>query len=347
MANTTYEDIILPIMASIEAIATKGKSPGTAAMAQREAIMSGRNAELDRQEKQRIAEETRRQNALKEKALGFELQDAEQKNTEAKINSARKTALERRISDYTQRMKAASTPEDSTMLNKEYADLDMVKELVKEERAHQRALELENLKQKGAKDKSNPIVGYDDNGEPVLKAQGKQLSQNTAKTIAELKNFPNLLNSLRSDIKVSGDVMGPWEGRWQTAKAKAGIVDEKTKKASKLNARYEAVKQVVAKGMEGGVLRKEDMPKYEAILGSIKLSPEFASQALDQLEEMMTDSYNTTLNSYRATGYAVPNSLNLEKQEPKKSNVFASEEEAIKSGVKGEVIINGKKAVID
>jgi hypothetical protein len=128
----------------------------------------------------------------------------------------------------------------------------------------------------GVGGKNQQVIGYNEDESPVYGASAQRLSQATIKSLEEVKNFPALLNGLRASIKTNGDVMGPVQGRLQSGLVSAGIVTSGSKKAAELNGRYEAVKQVVAKGMEGGVLRAEDMPKYEKILGSIKLQPEFA-----------------------------------------------------------------------
>jgi hypothetical protein len=150
------------------------------------------------------------------------------------------------------------------------------------------------------------VIGYDDNGVPIYGDKSQRLSQTTVKGMAEFKNFPTLLNDLRQTIEKDKVAMGPISGRATPLLGKLGVVNDATMKASELNAKYEAVKQVVAKGLEGGVLRKEDMPKYEKILGDITLKPEFAQQNLNNLEKMLISNYTAYTTGLEASGYFVP-----------------------------------------
>ena len=156
------------------------------------------------------------------------------------------------------------------------------------------------------------IIGYDSDGDPVYGQQGQKLSQNTVKTLSEASNFPKYISDLRTAISTNKEVMGPVSGRISTFAGKnLGIVNKSTRMAQDLNSKYEAIKQVIAKAMEGGVLRKEDMPKYEKILGSIALQPEFAEQNLASLETMLTGAYDKHVSGLEGSGYFVPDQLKI------------------------------------
>lgn len=62
-------------------------------------------------------------------------------------------------------------------------------------------------------------------------------------------------------------------------------------------------KQVIGKGLEGGVLRKEDEAKYEDIIPKVGDTKETLFRKTEQLGQMLVDKYNTNMDFYAAAGY--------------------------------------------
>jgi hypothetical protein len=62
-------------------------------------------------------------------------------------------------------------------------------------------------------------------------------------------------------------------------------------------------KQVIGKGLEGGVLRKEDEIKYQKIIPKVGDTPEVLRNKSQQLKGLLVDKYNTDLGSLEKAGY--------------------------------------------
>lgn len=71
-------------------------------------------------------------------------------------------------------------------------------------------------------------------------------------------------------------------------------------------------KQVIGKGLEGGVLRKEDEAKYEKIIPRMGDTEEVLKRKAKQLQDMLINKYNTDITSLQRAGYNVKGFLNDE-----------------------------------
>lgn len=71
-------------------------------------------------------------------------------------------------------------------------------------------------------------------------------------------------------------------------------------------------KQVIGKGLEGGVLRKEDEAKYEKIIPRMGDTEEVLKRKAKQLQDMLINKYNTDISSLERAGYNVKGFLNDE-----------------------------------
>lgn len=71
-------------------------------------------------------------------------------------------------------------------------------------------------------------------------------------------------------------------------------------------------KQVIGKGLEGGVLRKEDEAKYEKIIPRMGDTEEVLKRKAKQLQDMLINKYNTDITSLERAGYNVKGFLNDE-----------------------------------
>ena len=66
-------------------------------------------------------------------------------------------------------------------------------------------------------------------------------------------------------------------------------------------------KQIIGKGLEGGVLRKEDESKYEKIIPRMGDTEEVLMRKAQQLQEMLINKYNTDLEALYNAGYNTGN----------------------------------------
>lgn len=66
-------------------------------------------------------------------------------------------------------------------------------------------------------------------------------------------------------------------------------------------------KQVIGKGLEGGVLRKEDEAKYEKIIPRMGDTEEVLMRKAQQLQQMLINKYNTDLEALYNAGYDIGN----------------------------------------
>ena len=93
-------------------------------------------------------------------------------------------------------------------------------------------------------------------------------------------------------------------------------------------------KQVIGKGLEGGVLRKEDEAKYEKIIPRMGDTEEVLMRKAQQLQQMLVEKYNTDLKSLYNAGYDTGNFSYLGTQRTTNN----SKSGVTKSGIKYEVI---------
>jgi vacuolar-type H+-ATPase subunit H len=93
-------------------------------------------------------------------------------------------------------------------------------------------------------------------------------------------------------------------------------------------------KQVIGKGLEGGVLRKEDEAKYEKIIPRMGDTEEVLMRKAQQLQQMLIEKYNTDLEALYNAGYDTGNFSYYGLQ----SNTGNGKSGVTKSGVKYEVI---------
>ena len=101
-------------------------------------------------------------------------------------------------------------------------------------------------------------------------------------------------------------------------------------------------KQVIGKGLEGGVLRKEDEFKYEKIIPKISDTPEVRNQKKVQLRDMLVNKYKTQLKAQGDAGYStgnLPSEINPEKGPEQESYTPAIEALRVKA-------VNGDKEAI-
>lgn len=124
----------------------------------------------------------------------------------------------------------------------------------------------------------------------------KQLSGEVLGKLSETKNAISLIPTLNKSFNESKDVFGPVKGRVRSTNP----YDTEAKKAEST---ITLVKQIIGKGLEGGVLRKEDESKYENILPKLTDTQETVQNKLNLLQEVLNSKLNTDLQTYKSGGY--------------------------------------------
>lgn len=114
----------------------------------------------------------------------------------------------------------------------------------------------------------------------------------------------DIAGSLRSTLKAQTDLIGPASGQLTKLPWGLGMVDVEGRK--KLQAQIDLARQIIGKGLEGGVLRKEDEEKYKNILPTMTDLPAVADSKLEQLQGMLTRDLGTYRQSLTGAGRQLP-----------------------------------------
>jgi len=163
------------------------------------------------------------------------------------------------------------------------ADLEYKRELEAEDRAFEKDVALQQLKE----------TTFDDtNLRPLPASQTVMLSDGF--------QLPNTLDGLDAIINNSSQLFGPVAGR-------LGAANPYNTEAQTANAKLTTAAQLVGKYMEGGVLRQEDVAKYQRMLPQLTDTPEVAKQKLDSVRNMLQQKSLQYIDDFEAAGFDVSN----------------------------------------
>lgn len=135
--------------------------------------------------------------------------------------------------------------------------------------------------------------------------KGKQLPAGSVKDIADTEIAIELMGSLEQKLPQYLSVVGPIKGNLYKR-------NPYSKEAGAYNALLMQVKQIIGKGLEGGVLRKEDEYKYEQILPMITDTAERIQDKMQLLNETLQQKKNITNQTYLKYGYSAGSSNSSE-----------------------------------
>lgn len=174
-------------------------------------------------------------------------------------------------------------------------------------------------------------------------AKGRALPANQATEIGGTISSVEMLDNLATKASsIKGLTYGPLDipkalNPWDTG----------AKQFSQLIA---STKQVIGKGLEGGVLRKEDEIKYEKIIPNIGDTKKVLQAKYTQLRELLLNKYKNTIGSLSNAGYDVTNfNQKFDKELQIFPRKFRSSKEAEESNLPiGTIVfINNRRAVIE
>lgn len=128
--------------------------------------------------------------------------------------------------------------------------------------------------------------------------QGKPMSPTDLEKFGQGRDAINTLSSLEKTLSSSGDIMGPVAGRLSAA-------NPYNTKATIVNSEIKAAAQTIGRYLEGGMLRAEDIPKYEAMLPNIKDTPEGAAGKKEVVRAMILRKNAADVAALQEQGYNV------------------------------------------
>lgn len=131
----------------------------------------------------------------------------------------------------------------------------------------------------------------------IKKAEGPlPLPQSAITSLAEGGGIPKLLGDMVLTVENNSDSFGPVQGRL------SGLNPYDTK-AQTIKSKAKTTAQIVGKFMEGGVLRAEDVPKYEAMLPNVSDTPEVARNKAALVADMIKQKFEDQKNAFSNSGY--------------------------------------------
>lgn len=130
------------------------------------------------------------------------------------------------------------------------------------------------------------------------KPEGKIMPDAPLEKYRESLRSVDQISGIKDLIENNKDAMGPVGG---------GIFGKNPydEQRRTLDARFKSSKQLIAKMIEGGVLRAEDEPKYDAIMPNISDTPGVARSKAMSLEAMLKKDMANYMDVYGRAGYNV------------------------------------------
>jgi len=125
---------------------------------------------------------------------------------------------------------------------------------------------------------------------------GKQLPAGELFKLGETQTAIDLLPEVQKAFDNNKGVFGPVLGR-------ARSLNPYDTRAQDAQSTIFLVKQIIGKGLEGGVLRKEDESKYANILPKLSDTPETVQKKIDLLNNTLTKRYQTMTKTFEKGGY--------------------------------------------
>jgi len=116
--------------------------------------------------------------------------------------------------------------------------------------------------------------------------------------LQDIQKALGIAGNLKSTLEKNADLIGPVSGRL----TQLPYATER----KKLQADIDLARQIIGKGLEGGVLRKEDEEKYKNILPTMIDTPEVAQSKLSKLQELLTRDLGTYRQSLTGAGRQLP-----------------------------------------
>jgi len=234
-------------------------------------------------------------------------------------------------------------------------------EALQKEQEQQATIKQENIKLAQEREfKEKELI----QNEKQLEIEYKKLDQNTKRIEADIKNtaqgkiLPAETTTKIAENIASIDMLDYMVNNIENIKGLTFTPIDKVKAlnpfdtgANQMKQLVASTKQVIGKGLEGGVLRKEDEYKYEKIIPNIGDTKEVLKVKYKQLRDLLVNEHRNTLKALMEVGY---NTSNLSQPSFDTKQIFINKnfdsiESAEKANLpKGTIIyIKGRKAVVE
>ena len=125
-----------------------------------------------------------------------------------------------------------------------------------------------------------------------------RLTSTAISNITDIQASKTALNSLEKSIQSRKSLLGPIKGT-------AGKLNPYAVEAQDLQGEIDAVRQLVGKAMEEGVLRKEDEEKYKKILPKLTDTPAVALRKIENVYNLLSQKEQSRTSGLQGSGYDV------------------------------------------
>jgi hypothetical protein len=141
------------------------------------------------------------------------------------------------------------------------------------------------------------------------------LTDNAIKVIGHGQSALDQVNSLISSVEAKPELMGTGKGALADVTNFLGTTmgSDKIEEMQQLQRDFKLLQQTVGKGMEEGVLRKEDEIKYNRLLGNVGNDPKVALRNLKEVQAMVKRDVANHLANHRKAGYDTSQFSDMEK----------------------------------
>jgi hypothetical protein len=136
------------------------------------------------------------------------------------------------------------------------------------------------------------------------KEKVKGLASEQSDKMAGFQSSRAMLGDLRKAIEVNEDAFGPVSGRLASW-------NPYNKQGQQLGALFGKASQILGKALEGGKLTDQDRIYYMGLLPKQSDTKQVALDKVDQLERMLADQENSSINTYAKAGLNVSNFKNV------------------------------------
>jgi hypothetical protein len=134
------------------------------------------------------------------------------------------------------------------------------------------------------------------NGPNGVNALAKRLPADKVLLVNEGNELPKLLENIGATLEANADSFGPVMGRLSS-------LNPYDERGQAIQSQMKTAAQQIGKYMEGGVLRKEDEAKYQAMLPALSDTPETAKNKLAIVRNMLASKQKSDVAALAASGY--------------------------------------------
>jgi hypothetical protein len=165
----------------------------------------------------------------------------------------------------------------------------------------------------------------------------KQIAPAQIELFGQGRNAVSALNGLEQKLSDKSKLLGPISGR-------LNALNPYDTESQDVQSSVESARQIVGKYMEGGVLRAEDVKKYERILPTMKDTPEVARTKVQNVKALVMKKQQDDVNALSLQGYDTAGLLGSQTQPAQPA---AAQKQVSSAQAAGKVkVSNGAKTLL-